>query len=132
MLDERVRLATDFLVQQLKLFAPIDTGNLMSSIVRVEDLGTPFKHVIYIGGGIVEYAPATNEKWESPKWKGKRNPNQGWVQKAIRNALPVMRQIMSGGMTQEDANRMINSKASKVQDKMVMRADELLVQGKVK
>ena len=26
--------------------------------------------------------PFTNEPWISPKWKGKKNPNEEWFQKA--------------------------------------------------
>jgi len=29
--------------------------------------------------GFVKYAAATNEEWVSPRWKGRQNPNQGWV-----------------------------------------------------
>lgn len=27
---------------------------------------------------IAPYVPYTNEPWISPKWNGKKNPNEGW------------------------------------------------------
>lgn len=30
-----------------------------------------------------DYIVYTNEPWISPKWKGHKNPNEGWVKKAV-------------------------------------------------
>lgn len=34
---------------------------------------------INIGGGEVDYTPYTHYKWISPRWNGKKNPNEGWI-----------------------------------------------------
>lgn len=34
--------------------------------------------------------PYTNEIWISPRWKGKKNPNEGWWQGAIAAAVQVI------------------------------------------
>lgn len=33
---------------------------------------------IYIDDRIAPYCYYTDEPWVSPKWKGKKNPNEGW------------------------------------------------------
>ncbi len=33
---------------------------------------------VYIHPAIAPYCYYTNEPWISPKWKGKKNPNEGW------------------------------------------------------
>lgn len=44
---------------------------------------------IIVGGGIVDYAVYTNEKWISPRWNGKQNPNEAWVEVAVRQVILV-------------------------------------------
>lgn len=39
--------------------------------------------IIYVDENIAPYVPYTNEEWISPKWKGKKNPNQGWFERAV-------------------------------------------------
>lgn len=34
-------------------------------------------HIVF-DTGIAPYIPYTNEKWISPRWNGKKNPNEGW------------------------------------------------------
>jgi len=34
--------------------------------------------VIYLDTKAAPYVPYTNEPWVSPKWHGKKNPNEGW------------------------------------------------------
>ena len=54
-----------------------------------------------------EYAIYTNEPWISPKWGGKQNPNQGWIERGIEKALPLIRQVYSG-MTIDDFNDLMD------------------------
>lgn len=63
-------------VEQLRNFAPKDTGNLAFNSIKYEFLGD--KCIIYISEDIAQYMPFTNEEWVSPKWHGKKNPNQNW------------------------------------------------------
>ena len=52
----------------LKRFAPEDTGTLKAMITNAP------------------YTVYTNEAWISPKWNGKQNPNEMWIQDAY-NAI---------------------------------------------
>ena len=110
------------MVKDIKKVAPIRTGNLRDSI-RLEEV-EPFKWVIYVNAGddaflrptyftskkkkpvytisgenlrgIAPYMPFTNEPWISPKWNGRRNPNQGWWQKACAIAMTNLQMRLNG------------------------------------
>lgn len=69
--------------------APKDTGNLAHNALRIEYV-TPNKCRIYIDQNIAPYMPYTNEKWISPKWNGKKNPNEGWWQGAVIEAVSAI------------------------------------------
>lgn len=55
------------------------TGNMAFNALRYEEEGNSF--VIFIDDSIAPYVPYTNEPWLSPKWNGKKNPNEGWWQR---------------------------------------------------
>lgn len=65
----------------LKGLTPIDTGNLRYNATKVENLGGG-KWRLYVDENIAPYMPYTNEPWISPKWNGKKNPNEGWFERA--------------------------------------------------
>ena len=52
------------------------TGNMAFNALRYREEGGQF--VIYIDESIAPYVPYTNEPWLSPRWNGKKNPNEGW------------------------------------------------------
>jgi hypothetical protein len=75
--------------------APKDTWNLALNSIRIaQDKGQ--WHVL-IGGEIAPYAEFTNEPWQRGK-----NPNEGWIERTIDECLPMIKQIMSGAITQEE------------------------------
>jgi len=41
---------------------------------------------IIIGNSELDYATYTNEVWISPKWNGKQNPNEGWIDTIVIQA----------------------------------------------
>ena len=125
MFAERYRMACNYLVSMLKLESPFEWGNLSQSISIVESVSSAYHIEIIIGGGRVEYAPATNEAWESPKWKGKVNPNQGWIERAIEKSLIVMRQLMSGVIQLEEVQALINNNELAYLQSMNRVADEI-------
>ena len=51
---------------------------------RSGDLSRSFKLNLIDGGFEIStdmsYMPYTNEKWISPQWRGRENPNEGWFQ----------------------------------------------------
>lgn len=66
----------------LRMRSPIDTGNLRYNAIKYEWIDeNTFK--IYIDEKIAPYVFYTNEPWLSPKWKGKKNPNEYWIEKAV-------------------------------------------------
>lgn len=85
----------DFVVGVLKEFAPIHgmrtvakrrtTGNLKrNSIFRI--VGTDEISIAGLNTPAMRYGALTNLAWIDPRYKGARNPNEGWVQDAIFEA----------------------------------------------
>lgn len=68
-------------VEELRRLCPKDTGNLAYNAIRYkwED---PDTFQIWIDESIAPYMPYTNEPWKSPFWRGKKNPNEGWFDRA--------------------------------------------------
>lgn len=69
----------------LQARAPYDTGNLAINSIRIVD------NAVYIGGEIADYAIFTNEPWINRTGK---NPNEGWVQAAIMEAVPIIQKAL--------------------------------------
>lgn len=57
------------------------TGNMAFNSLRYQEEGDSF--VIYMDESIAPYVPYTNEPWISPRWHGKKNPNEGWWQRFV-------------------------------------------------
>lgn len=99
------------LFQALKLLheafvarAPKDSWNLaLNGIVTVQDGSERY---VVIGGELAPYAEYTNENWDQfqPPLKGKKNPNEGWIEGTIEFCLPMIEQIMSGTVSIEEIN----------------------------
>ena len=70
------------LVGTIRKRAPRDTGNLADNGVRFRWIDEE-TFEIYVDESIAPYMPYTNEPWISPKWNGKKNPNEAWWQDAI-------------------------------------------------
>lgn len=66
---------------QLRRLAPYDTGNLSLNAIKIEFI-SPSTCLIYVDESIAPYMPYTTRPWISPRWNGKRNPNEGWWQAA--------------------------------------------------
>ena len=75
--------------------APIKTGNLRLNATNYVRLGR-LEAKIKIDGIIAPYAVFTNEKWVSPKWGGKQNPNEGWVNDAFEQAIQIIAETLGG------------------------------------
>lgn len=75
--------------------APKDTWNLaLNSIRIVQEDGTWY---VLIGGEIAPYAEHTNEPWQQGK-----NPNEGWIEATLEEIRPIIKQVMSGAISQND------------------------------
>lgn len=103
---KRLYLAQDIILSHLRVYCPIDTGALSASITS--DNNT---FVITIGDEDVQYAPFTNESWDNfdPPLKGHKNPNEGWIDRALQSALPVVDQMLSGAITEDEAQELVKA-----------------------
>ena len=108
-MNNRDIMAYNVLVMALKSVCPYRTGNLERNGIRVKiDNGTMCVEIGHETSKLLgEYAVYTNEPWISPKWGGKQNPNQGWIERGIEKALPLIRQVYSG-MTIDDFNDLMD------------------------
>lgn len=108
-MNNRDIMAYNVLVMALKSVCPYRTGNLERNGIRVKiDNGTMCVEIGHDTSKVLgEYAVYTNEPWISPKWGGKQNPNQGWIERGIEKALPLIRQVYSG-MTIDDFNDLMD------------------------
>ena len=57
------------------------TGNMAFNALRYEITTDTVR--IYVDEAIAPYVPYTNEPWISPRWHGKKNPNEGWWQRFV-------------------------------------------------
>lgn len=88
-----IREACKLLKLVLQARAPYDTGNLAINSIRIVE------NSVVIGGEIADYAIYTNEPWTN---KSAKNPNEGWVKKAIAEATPLIQRALSGKATSKD------------------------------
>ena len=101
MTKERFTLVCMQAVEALKSRAPVDTGNLKYNAIKYEWIDEDTFR-IYVDGApelknsIAPYMPYTNEPWVSPKWHGKKNPNEGWWQEAVEYVASVIAQEING------------------------------------
>ena len=108
-MNNRDIMAYNVLVMALKSVCPYRTGNLERNGIRVKiDNGSMCVEIGHETSKLLgEYAVYTNEPWISPKWGGKQNPNQGWIERGIEKALPLIKQVYQG-MTADDFNNVMD------------------------
>lgn len=82
-------------VEELRKRAPKDTGNMAYNAIRFEfpDQDTC---KIYIDEAVAPYMPYTNEPWISPRWHGKKNPNEKWFDNASKAIAELFAQLSHG------------------------------------
>lgn len=114
------------LKQVLQARAPFDTGNLFRNGIRIVE------NKVIIGGELAPYAVYTNEPWTSEKWDGKKNPNEGWVQRAIREALPLVQRVLEGKATEDDVKearrryqRIINDRDRRMVERLKQEKEKI-------
>lgn len=99
MMDKYVDSIKKYGTTFLKNSSPIRTGNLRYNSIKNRNMNGKMA-IIYVDEGIAPYMPFTNEKWISPRWHGKRNPNEKWFDKtakrladAIEQAYPMLKRV---------------------------------------
>ena len=98
MFRQKLFIACNYLKLVFVNFAPKDTWNLALNAIRLVQIND-LSYQIIIGGEIANYAIYTNEPWVDDRFNGHRNPNEGWVEKAIAYATPGIKNIMDGTIT---------------------------------
>lgn len=93
----------------IKSKAPVASGNLRDHGITIDKTGIG-EYTISIGAPEAPYAVYTNEVWVSPKWKGKRNPNEHWIDKAVEDAVLQIAEDLGGRLATIDgeADRWLN------------------------
>lgn len=82
------------ILSHIRFVAPRDTGNLAENAIRMHYEGN--KCIIEVDEAIAPYMPFTNEPWISPKWRGKKNPNEHWWQDTAENIDLIIRKEFKG------------------------------------
>lgn len=72
------------LLLNVRYRAPKKTGNLSETVGGENKDGV---RKVWVGGARAPYMKFTNEKWVSPRWHGKKNPNERWFQNAVEEEL---------------------------------------------
>ena len=81
--------------QIFRSIVPIDTGNMRYNATNYMNMGG-LSCQIKVDGNIAPYAVYTNAPWVSPRWHGKKNPNEGWVQGGLELVAMYLSQQLGG------------------------------------
>lgn len=90
-------------VNMLREAAPKKTGNLAYNAIRMVYFDNE-AHII-IDDAIAPYMPFTNEPWTSPKWHGKKNPNQNWFDKIALTIIASIAIRLNGDVQNKGDNK---------------------------
>lgn len=82
-------------VDIVKSVSPVDTGNLKNNGVTYAFLDND-TFMIKIDLAIAPYMPYTNEPWLAKRWNGKKNPNEGWWENAVKKVVEYIAQALGG------------------------------------
>jgi hypothetical protein len=70
-------------VRMFRKASPFKEGHLRNSVKETQTGRR--EHTISIGGEEAPYAVYTNEVWVAPRWNGKKNPNEHWIDNAVED-----------------------------------------------
>lgn len=76
------------------------TGNMKYNATRIEHLGKNTSKV-FVDENIAPYVPYTNEPWISPRWKGTKNPNEGWFDDFVEQYATLLAQALGGTLVKK-------------------------------
>lgn len=79
----------------VKAASPVDTGNLRDHGITLEKTGRN-EWTVSIGAPGAPYAVYTNEVWVAPRWNGKPNPNEHWIDEAVVEAVSAIMSATGG------------------------------------
>ena len=79
-----------YALNYLKNIAPRRSGKLKDSI---RDIALPNGFEIDITASHTVY---TEEKWMHPRWRGRKNPNEAWIENGVRLLAENMARELGG------------------------------------
>lgn len=88
-------------LETMRGLAPYKTGNLARNAVRMYFISEDTA-VLYVNTVIAPYMPYTNEPWISPRWNGKKNPNEGWFDGAVRIITEQVSEELNGEIEEDE------------------------------
>lgn len=83
------------------------TGNMALNATKIE-FPSPDVCLIYVDESIAPYVPYTNEPWGASRWHGKKNPNEGWFQRAAEYVANYISKQLQGEVKQDDSDQRID------------------------
>lgn len=92
----------DSLLKGTKRITPIDTGNMRYNAVKMVYTNGGNECHILVDEAIAPYVFYTNEPWISPKWHGKKNPNEGWWDNGAQIIDERIRQRLGAKLAQSN------------------------------
>ncbi len=74
------------------------TGNMAFNAfkIRFEQRGSTLRCVAWIDRDIAPYVVYTDKPWISPRWGGKKNPNEGWWKRAVQDFRDKIAEYLGG------------------------------------
>lgn len=84
-LGDHVIDIAELIISYLVGAAPKDTWNMVNTIGYIVYDDNNIE--ILVGGEYAPYAPYTNEPWVHKRWKGKKNPNEGWFDAVLKQVM---------------------------------------------
>lgn len=97
MTDADFKATCELAIEQLRNLAPYDTGNLALNAIKMEFVSSK-ECVILVDEAIAPYMPYTNEPWISPRWNGKKNPNEAWFDNAAELIAEILTDLFKGDL----------------------------------
>ena len=94
--EAKFKRACDKAVKAVKKVAPRKSGHLADNGVRIEYPSPNICRIYVDTTTMAPYMPYTNEPWISPKWNGKKNPNEGWWQGTLPMVCNIIAQELKG------------------------------------
>lgn len=78
------------------------TGNMALNATKIT-FPSPYVCMIYIDERISPYLPYTDKPWLAKRWKGKKNPNEGWFERAAEFMAAYVAKKAQGELQQNDS-----------------------------
>lgn len=72
------------------------TGNMALNALKYEWLDGGATFHMWIDEEIAPYVFYTNEPWTSPRWHGKKNPNEGWWNTTMGTFYAKLEEYLGG------------------------------------